>query len=84
MLASFEIHVSFPLVRVCGMLFHCMLPDVMPERKRIKKREKKREKTTEIKGKKNASKKKRREKETSLFWDVGVIYNFNNLCIFIK
>lgn len=69
MLLSFEIHVSFPLVRVCGILFHCTLPDVMPERKRIKNRggKKKRKKTTEIKGKKKASKKKRREKETSLF-----------------
>lgn len=42
MLASFEMHVSFPLVRVCGILFHCMFPGVMPERNRKKNRKKKR------------------------------------------
>lgn len=80
MLASFEMHVSFPLVRVCGILFHCMFPDVMPERKREKNRKRQQKEKENKKERKN----KRREKGTSLFWGVGVICHLNNFCIFIK
>lgn len=53
MLASFEMHVYFPLGRECGKLFHCMFPDMLPEIKG-KKEQKKRKgegKITVIKGK---------------------------------
>lgn len=77
MLASFEMHVSFPLGRECGILFHCMFPDMLPERKE-KEQKKKKGKITVIKGKQKS------EKATRLFWGVVVIFHFNNFCIFVR
>lgn len=72
MLASFEMHVSFPLGRECGILFHCMFPDMLPERKGKKKTEKEKRRW---KDNNNIRKrKKKNEKVTRLFWDVVVIF----------
>lgn len=57
MLASFEMHVSFPLGRECGILFHCMFPDTLPERKGKKRTEKEKRR-----GKGNSNKRKVKKK----------------------
>lgn len=54
--------VSFPLVRVCGILFHCMFPDVMPERKRKKNRKKRKEKNRKRQQKEKEKKKEKKRK----------------------
>lgn len=67
---------------VCVILYHCMFLDVMPERKRKKKEQKGTEE--DHRKKRERERKGRMEKETSLFWDVGVIFHFIKFCIFIQ